>query len=433
MTFREDRWFGGATTLPASFVKGSQYNIRSASPAGRSVPLWKLWSAHIVDSASPAETIIVLPDARNIPVGGPVFVFALTGDPGVPSIRFKDAAFLGGPSFSLPTCVTWYLVENSTKQGQWVYRVQGFLIATPAVRPYIVSFGSNTTAGTTDSYNYDTDAWLAPVVYGVSFDQGGASTAIFESLIRHDKIVYGYNPVTVTLAQLTVSGLAKCVEVAFTPQFIAGTDDHWCFGTLDPVSAVSDIFDRFTNTFTSIIYLPFGNGFTQCTATASRNGPGEMLIVCYGARASGHIPFAFEAWQTFPQFHFVIQNTSWQHKYRAPMVTLNRRMHVFGGGSNDQATAPSGTQWHDVYQSEGLLGWASRPIVPIPLRGQGLSVVPRTDDRAILSMGRDNTAFPSVNALGWEYNDVSESYSARANKAWTGTEEQENSWAPASI
>ena len=160
MTFREDRWYGGATTLPASFKKGDVYTIHSASPAGRSVPLHKLWTIHIADSASGSEATVVLPDARNIPVGGPVFLFAVTGDPGIAVIHFSNAAFTGTRVVSVPSTSTWYLVDNSTKAGHWNTRVQGFLFATPAVRPYIVSFGANALPGGIDSYNYDTDSWL---------------------------------------------------------------------------------------------------------------------------------------------------------------------------------------------------------------------------------------------------------------------------------
>lgn len=425
-TVEEHIKLGGSTYV--EHLEGTNVTIDTASSWSACLPERRVWHVHIEDQGSPPmPATMILPDARTLPRGGPLYHFLVTGDPGVTQIRFVDKTYAGFfLTLNIPVSVKLYLADNSYEVGLWAWKTAAFVGSQAQVPAEIASFGSSPNTGAIDKYNFLGDIWSTESDSGNDWYRAGVSYEAAWALIRKNQTVWSHSFGTTVLE--FAGGFADVHKCSFARAKASGiTQRHYGIGNFDSIP-LNDYYRRVPNTFTAFP-LSGTADWTESTSTVVANGQSSsyflLQTVAYFQAPYGH-----------PSWLLLLVTEAWAaaqplqgHQHWAPSVTLRNAAHVMGGASYRSNLFDTATRWNRKYTSS-FSGWLNLPWIPNPLHGHGVRELPgeRGGQRAIFSMGKDHSFFPSNNVSAWRWDDYAETYTVVSGDTWTDRQEQEVSW-----
>lgn len=430
-TYEEQIWMGADTAQEVT--EGTNTQLFSASTWAKQMPQKRLQSYYVIDAGSPPmPKTLIFPDARTLPKGGPLYNFVCEGDPGVPEIRFTDYTYASlFVTISLPHQVRFYLADNSTPEGLWLWRETIFLKSTQEDLSDIASFGSSDGAnlGAVDKYNVGNDTWTTESDSGQDWSRCGASYTGPRAIIRKITTVWSHTAGVTTLQNIGSAIIDGCAFTRAAGTALGGTK-HMALGNGFP-SNVNDYYDFNLNSFT--LFLDHASTDWTDSTSAAVDGP-------FGAQSAQFLMHVIAYYQTpwfHPIWHLDFNTLEWSPlqvlphpAYQfAPSIVLEGRVHIMGGGTFRTAVFPTGTQFHQAYNSFNFGGWLEKPWIPNALQGHGISLIPGHRRRCLFSMGKDNSAVPHNNVLAWRYDNLTEAFTVTGSSTWTDRQTQDVSWA----
>lgn len=432
-TYEELVWMGGDTQLDVD--DGSITQLYSASEWTKNMPIKRAISVHIALNGVPPEpATLVLPDARTLPLGGPLYNFIVTADPGtLGQIRILDINQAGGFFLyvNVPASIKWYCADNTFSIGLWGWQIRSFITAGQSDASRIVSFGNapGATTGAIDKYAYLSNIWTTEPDSGQNWYRCGASYTGQIAVIRKSQTVWTHTAGITALNNVGFANIDKCSFARLSSS--TTSTRHYAFGNFD-IAPVNDYWERIPNTFT-ILPASIATGWTQSTSAGSvdRAGVEDFLVQNISDPIGAQ-----------PTWIFLVDTVTFQTAqpiptgtyHWMPTVSFGSALHVMGGATHSSTLFPGTSQWHWQFlagQISGFAGWLAKTWLPNQLRGHGVRELPGEtgNSRCLIGMGRDDSFFPSDNVFSWRHDIFANTFTVVSGSTWTQRQEQEASWA----